>query len=79
MGPCFGLMQLGVNEPFDRTNNAYSFANNVYAFKSNERGIFDKANKFTVKEIEVWQVTGEIAKGESGRKMDYFSYENLDE
>ena len=62
-GPCFGLMQLGVKEPFNAIDNAYSFANRVYGFKDNEKGVFDKQNKFTVKEIEVWKVEGEIPNG----------------
>jgi hypothetical protein len=79
-GPCFGLMQLGVNEPFNQKDHGYSLANRVYAFKDDEKGIFDNHNKtFTIKEIEVWQVTGEIPGGEFGRKTDYFSHEILDE
>jgi hypothetical protein len=67
-----------VNDPFDKKNNAYSFANRVYGFKDDEKGIFDKSNTFTIKEIEVWQVLGEIPNGENGRKIDYFSYDVLD-
>ena len=71
-----------MNEPFNQINNCISWANNgIYNIKEENDGknLLTQLNSecFTITELELWKVTGDLPPGEFGVQSE-FKIENTE-
>ena len=71
-GPCFGARDLVSFAPFNVENKFASFTKNTYNIGVDKEGrnmlTGSKSERFTIIEMEVWQIMGPIPVSKNGKK-----------
>ena len=72
-GPCFGARDLVTFAPFNVENKFASFTKNTYNIGVDKEGrnmlTASKSERFTITEMEVWQIMGPIPINKKGKKL----------